>query len=629
MAAKFVAEEGLLKGLILPLDEGDQWIIGRDPDACQLLIEDPAASRRHLFCRLTPRGITVENLSSTNPVQINDVELTSPRLLKNGDFLKIGSGAFRFYAEGSSPAAASRPKKKDLEDIFSEEDLEDERHAHNASQPHRKTLLSDDAAEEEGLLADIDFGMIESGRWLLKVISGPNAGAEFTMRSGGSYIVGTDPKACDIIFNDTSVSRKHARIRVSEDDLITIEDLESRNGTFVDGQKIEERHALDSNIVVNVGTTAFVIFDREGEMQTIISPLLPSIVKVLQQEPPSEEVENDSRGEKTATKQKSSGSAAPVQREQKKVREDFKEKSHRTLTAFILIAIITGLFVLMGIGMVTLFQNTPDNPHALVDADKKLAEALAPFSGVQQTYNATTGKLILGGHVLTENAKRQLESNLQGLDFIKSLEDEDVVIDQKVVQDLNPRLARNPAWKGISLQLDGPGKFVLRGYLKTRQQMDTLVDDINSTFQYPNNLTYGIIVEEDVIAQIKLDLARAGLQGVKPSISNGGDIVLQGNIPSKNRNAFDKIVEKIAKIPGVRNVQDLVNEVEQTHSAVDITDRYIVTGVSQTGGNVSVVVDGRIVSKGDVLDGMVIEEINTKSVILEKNGVQYKIDLHR
>ena len=32
MAAKFIAEEGALKGLTLNLDKGTEWVIGRDPD---------------------------------------------------------------------------------------------------------------------------------------------------------------------------------------------------------------------------------------------------------------------------------------------------------------------------------------------------------------------------------------------------------------------------------------------------------------------------------------------------------------------------------------------------------------------------------------------------------------------
>ena len=78
MAAKLVAEEGVLKGLVLSLEEGDQWIIGRDPDTCQLLVEDPSASRKHLICRTTPKGIMVENLSQTHPTEVNDEPVKEP-----------------------------------------------------------------------------------------------------------------------------------------------------------------------------------------------------------------------------------------------------------------------------------------------------------------------------------------------------------------------------------------------------------------------------------------------------------------------------------------------------------------------------------------------------------------------
>ena len=102
MAAKLVAEEGALKGLVLSLEHGDQWVIGRDPDSCQILIEDPSASRKHLICKTSPQGIIVENLSETNPIQVNEEEVKEPRLLQNGDAVKIGEGTFRFYAEAAA-----------------------------------------------------------------------------------------------------------------------------------------------------------------------------------------------------------------------------------------------------------------------------------------------------------------------------------------------------------------------------------------------------------------------------------------------------------------------------------------------------------------------------------------------
>ncbi|MEM1283483.1 MAG: type III secretion system inner membrane ring subunit SctD [Chlamydiota bacterium] len=686
MAAKFVAEEGSLKGLILLLDDGDHWVIGRDPDSCQLLIEDPVASRRHLVCRATPEGTVIENLSTTNPVHVNGHELAEQQLLNDGDLVKIGSNTYRFYAESEvrlfseepdegsvlpeqeesedlqsiapeeetiEDQIANEPEEEGTEDqremreeeapqeeqsflddegeheeIFSEEDLEEESDFNEAIQSRRDTIFDEEAAEEEALLADINFDMIETGRWLLKVIGGPNTGAEFTMRAGASYLLGTDPNSCDVIFNDTSVSRQQARIQVSSDDIITIEDQGSRNGTLVDGQRLEERHGLEPNIVVNIGTSAFVIFDREGEMHTIISPLLPSIVKVLQQEDnPLEEM--DALDEEAAFEEQTAAAAAATAQAEEEAtlrKKELKEKSSTTLTAFIMIAIITGTFVTLGIGMVTLFQSAPVELHNVEDSNLVLEEALARFPGVEYTFNKSTGNLMIVGHVLTDNALRQLRYNLEGLQFIKNADDSGVVIDEKVWQDLNPTLSRNPAWRGVTLQANAPGQFMLTGYLKNRDQMESLVEYMTANFLYLDHLQYRVIVEEDLIAKTRLDLSEAGFQNINVSVNNG-DVILQGVIPNSLHDSFEKVLTEISKIPGVRNVQDYVTEIAQAKSTIDITDRYLVTGVSRTGGNVSVVIDGRIVSKGDILDGMTITEITTQAVFLERDNVNYRIDL--
>lgn len=53
----------------------------------------------------------------------------------------------------------------------------------------------------------------------------------------GSYIVGRGG-TCDIVILDESVSRRHARLTVNGSE-ISISDLGSRNGTFVDDEAIE------------------------------------------------------------------------------------------------------------------------------------------------------------------------------------------------------------------------------------------------------------------------------------------------------------------------------------------------------------------------------------------------------
>jgi len=65
------------------------------------------------------------------------------------------------------------------------------------------------------------------------------------------YVIGRD-SANSIVLPDVSVSSKHARI-VKSPDGFTIEDLKSRNGTFVNGERVTETRALEDNDVVRFG----------------------------------------------------------------------------------------------------------------------------------------------------------------------------------------------------------------------------------------------------------------------------------------------------------------------------------------------------------------------------------------
>ena len=715
MTAKLIAEEGALKGLILSLENGKEWVIGRDPDSCQLLIEDPAASRRHLICRVSPEGIVLENLSATNPVQVNYEEIKKPYLLSDGDLVKIGSGLFRFYSEpevqliseeeqeeqneeneeentsfyeksdesefepshseesvqeSSLENFSITPKdlsfsqeepsitpndlsisqeepsmiSKDLsavldeqtdnhEEIFSDDSsfYEDEDRNTNPILKRHESIFQDSTVEDEktqgkGFFTEIDFNLSDTGRWLLKVIGGPNTGAEFSMREGHTYVLGTDPNSCDVVFNDTSVSRQHIRITVSDDGILTIEDLRSRNGTLVDGKSLETKLVLESNVVVNLGTSSFVIYDKEAEMHTIISPLLPSIVKVLQKEDYQHATPTISKEIPIPPKETENPLPEQPAKLPKLNAEEIKEKNSATLTAFIFIAIITGAFVLMGIGIVTLFQTNPVELKEEANANQLISEALTPFPSIEWIYNKSTGSLLLVGHVLTDDAKRQLLYNLEGFSFLKNIDSHDVIVDEKVWQEVNSNLARNPAWRGVTLQATTPGKFVLTGYLQNRTQMESLMEEISRNFLYLDKLEYRVLVEEDILEKVKQSFAEAGISGIKISMSNRV-LVLQGVIPTKMHDEFEKVLAKISETPSLKNIQNYVTEIPEARSLQDISDRYLVTGVSRSGKNYSVVIDGRILSKGDVLDGMTITEINNQAVLLEKDGINYRIAL--
>jgi len=88
----------------------------------------------------------------------------------------------------------------------------------------------------------------------LRVGEGKDADREYELVDGET-IIGRD-RTCDIVIDDDSVSRRHARLLV-ENDTCLIEDTRSKNGTYVNGERVEGRVALKNNDRVEIGTTVF------------------------------------------------------------------------------------------------------------------------------------------------------------------------------------------------------------------------------------------------------------------------------------------------------------------------------------------------------------------------------------
>lgn len=598
MNERLVAEEGILKGLVLPFEDGKEWVIGRDPDACQLLLEDPAASRKHLLCKKTPEGILLENLSATNPVQINDQELVGPTLLKSGDTIKIGSGQFRYFVDIPPPGINVTPQQK--------------KQAPSQTLEKHDSILEDLEPAKGAGGNEIKFDMEETGRWLLKVIGGPNNGAEFSMQPQATYLIGTDPNTCDIVFHDTSVSRQHARIIIDTHDNIFIEDLKSRNGTLLDGETIKEKTQVQPNMIMTLGTSSFVIYDREGNMQTIISPLLPSLVKVLGSEKKPEE--------ETMAKQQTA-EAPPLEAKLAPPKE-------KSMGPLILLSIITGLFVLAAIGTTTLFKNEPAPTAEVVNTDMILKDAFIKTPSIKYLFNKSNGSIVLFGHLLTAQDRTELLYALQSLPFIKSVDDSGIVIDEFVWQETNQVLNKNPNWRTITLQSPSAGQFVLTGTLQTSKQADQLYEYITTNFPYLDRLEKHVVVEEDVINSVKSDFEKVGIVNTQVVFRNG-ELVITGGVAAAKRDEFNSIVEELKKIPGVRDVRVQTSSLAPEQAMINISDRYEVTGFSRIGNNISVVVNGRIVTKGDIIDGMTIKNITPGTIFLEKENVNYRIDFSK
>ena len=84
---------------------------------------------------------------------------------------------------------------------------------------------------------------------VLQALNGLNAGQLFPLESKRA-VLGRHPD-CDIVLDVGAVSRQHAQI-LELDNLFYVEDLESRNGTFVNNELVKGRHRLHENDQVKV-----------------------------------------------------------------------------------------------------------------------------------------------------------------------------------------------------------------------------------------------------------------------------------------------------------------------------------------------------------------------------------------
>jgi hypothetical protein len=71
-----------------------------------------------------------------------------------------------------------------------------------------------------------------------------------------TYIIGRGTDV-DIQLNDSGVSRKHVEIEIN--DFIYIKDLNSTNGTFINGEKIDE-HSANDEVVFKIGASEIKIY---------------------------------------------------------------------------------------------------------------------------------------------------------------------------------------------------------------------------------------------------------------------------------------------------------------------------------------------------------------------------------
>jgi pSer/pThr/pTyr-binding forkhead associated (FHA) protein len=186
-----------------------------------------AVSTRHAEIRLNGNDYVLVDLESVNGTRLNGKKLMShrPRLLSNGDEIRVANFTVTF----SLGVVAGSDEPRD------------------ASVRHAREMLANVLARS---------GMDKDTRSLV-VISGPHRASRFELPSGQATLTIGRGSDMDIALSDRDVSREHAELALDADG-ITIRDLRSRNGLFVDGRKVASAK-LAAGVRFTVGKTTMAL----------------------------------------------------------------------------------------------------------------------------------------------------------------------------------------------------------------------------------------------------------------------------------------------------------------------------------------------------------------------------------
>ena len=121
--------------------------------------------------------------------------------------------------------------------------------------------LDEDLSEDDGIVADTEFGTVlitlpegNSRKLISRNNSIPDAKLDFF-----PCVLGSRQDCVDILLNDRSVSRMHAQIDEAQGRLY-LYDLNSTNGTFVNGQRIKsEEYEIKEGDEIQIGNVRFVL----------------------------------------------------------------------------------------------------------------------------------------------------------------------------------------------------------------------------------------------------------------------------------------------------------------------------------------------------------------------------------
>jgi len=255
LVARLHVEKGERKGETIYMGSAPV-IMGRHRLAT-VRMEDRHVTPLHSHFVAMARGVQLTDLRTAIGTRVNDLPV-SQTILKDGDVVGIGAVRLRFESTVPPRGIEQRPT----------EATETQEEQEPVSMPDIPTDVELDleGAEEPdtGLPVESAAAVAERykpGELVLTAIEGPIEG-QFVVIQKAKTVIGRGGMS-DVFIPDLSVSRKHAVVTLSKDGRLEIEDLNSRNGVFINNRQIKKA-ALRTGDAIRIGSTSLIVDRRSA-----------------------------------------------------------------------------------------------------------------------------------------------------------------------------------------------------------------------------------------------------------------------------------------------------------------------------------------------------------------------------
>jgi pSer/pThr/pTyr-binding forkhead associated (FHA) protein len=230
-------------GCVYPVPR-DGLVIGRGPE-CDIVVDDPGVSRRHALVKPGRGGFTVSD-ESANGTFVNGKRMTGAHALAHGDVLGIGSEEFRVDVDAAPFTSVFQTPSAASVELISGVAEPDPLGLASRRQPSRPQAPP--PAPAAASLTPVPPSA--STLALLEVVRGPFGGKVFRVERPVCAIGRGDHN--DARLNDASVSSSHATLLLKRGTWYVV-DLQSANGTYVDGYRVATERALPNGGSLRVG----------------------------------------------------------------------------------------------------------------------------------------------------------------------------------------------------------------------------------------------------------------------------------------------------------------------------------------------------------------------------------------